>query len=75
VAIWAAAWLEYPTANLALDGRHWHVDLILLGMGLGVLGVVLVLGGHRTLRAVRSLGSRRRIARSRRRGSGDNHGE
>ena len=65
MAIWAAAWLEYPTADLALQGRDWEPELIVRGVGLGVLGVVLVLGARRLLGAARSLRSRQPAAAAR----------
>ena len=69
VAIWAAAWLEYPTADLALQGRDWQPELIARGIGLGVLGLVLVLGLRRLLRAAPSLRPRQRAAATRPAGS------
>jgi hypothetical protein len=54
IATWAAAWLEYPTADLGLQGRGWQPELIVRGIGLGALGVVLVLSARRLLRAARS---------------------
>jgi putative intracellular protease/amidase len=69
VTTWAAAWLEYPTADLALEGRDWQVELIVRGIGLGVLGVVLVLGRRRLLRSARALRARRPAAAARPAGS------
>jgi hypothetical protein len=69
VAIWAAAWLEYPTADLALQGRDSQPELMVRAIGLGVLGVALVLGGRRVLRAAPSLRTRRPAAATRPAGS------
>jgi putative intracellular protease/amidase len=58
MATWAAAWLEYPTADLALDGRDWQSEYILRAIGLGALSVIAILGARRALGLAWSLRSR-----------------
>jgi hypothetical protein len=53
VAIWAAAWLEYPTADLALEGRDWQVELIARALAMGVLGVLVLAAAPRVIRGLR----------------------
>jgi transcriptional regulator GlxA family with amidase domain len=53
VAIWAAAWLEYPTADLELEGRDWQVELIARALAMGVLGVLVLAAAPRVIRELR----------------------
>jgi AraC family transcriptional regulator, transcriptional activator FtrA len=50
IATWTTAWLEYPTADLALEGADWHVSLIARAAGVGVLGVLALWGARQMLR-------------------------
>jgi AraC family transcriptional activator FtrA len=50
IAVWAAAWLEYPIADLGLQGREWQLELILRAFGIGVLGVLIVAVTPRVVR-------------------------
>jgi hypothetical protein len=66
VAMWASAWLEYPTAEMDLRGPEWQFDLILRAVGLGAAGVAVLLGARKLVRVASRLRlPRRRVARHR----------
>jgi hypothetical protein len=44
IAANAARWIEYPIANLALEGVDWRLGFVIRPFLLGALGLGLVLG-------------------------------
>lgn len=50
IAGYAAAWLEYPTAQLDLGSRAWDPALVLRAAGLSLLGLLAALGFDRARR-------------------------
>ncbi len=68
IARYAARWIEYPVAGLALDGPNWQPQLLLRAGALGMLSVGVVLAAIWVLGQL--LGQARRRWRERSPGAG-----